>query len=207
MDQISRPLLLLLIAVVGFAGAWMTVLRPQAAGVDQEAAIPAPVTAPAQGPASSGLTRAVDKAEDAAGASDASTAAKQEAVANAGQAPRAAPATTVPSKTPAAKAKPGGSPSAPAAKPAADPKVTVLLFAGTGADDTVARDVVRSARRPGVRVIVASLRDVASYPKLLGGIEVSASPTILVIGKDRTAQRIEGLPDPAQVEQALRAAR
>lgn len=207
MDQISRPILFLLIAVVGFAGAWMTVLRPQAAGVDQEAAIPAPVTAPAPGPATSGLTRAVDKAEDAAGASGASTAAKQEALANAGQAPTAAPAKAVPSTTAAAKAKLAGARPAPAAKPVADPKVTVLLFAGTGADDTVARDVVRSVRRRGVRVIVASLRKVASYQKLLGGLEVRASPTILVIGKDRKAQRIEGLPDPAQVEQALRAVR
>ncbi|MEO7554991.1 MAG: hypothetical protein ABIV94_00125, partial [Acidimicrobiales bacterium] len=86
-------------------------------------------------------------------------------------------------------------------------KPTVLLFAGTGADDAVAREVVRSVRGPGVRVIVASLREVVSYQKLLGGLEVSALPTILVIGKDRKAQRIEGLPDPAQVEQALRAAR
>lgn len=203
MDQISRPLLLVLLAAVGFAAAWMTVLRPQAATTGQETSIPAP----AAPPAASGLTRAVEKAKAAAGASDASTAAKEEGAANAGQAPSPAPAKTVPPKAAGAKAKPAGAPPAPAAKPAADRKVTVLLFAGAGADDSVARDVVRSARRPGVRVIVASLRDVASYKNLLGGIEVSAAPTILVIGKDRKAQRIEGLPDSRQVEQALRAAR
>jgi len=201
MDQISRPLLFLLIAVVGFAGAWMTVLRPQAAATGQEAAVP--VTAPNQAAAATGPGGAVEAAQGAAAASDASAVAKQEAAANAGQAPAAAPAKAAAPKAPAAKAKPATATS----KPAADPKVTVLLFAGTGADDTVARDVVRTARRPGVRVIVASLRDVASYDKLLGGIEVSASPTILVIGKDRQAQRIEGLPDAAQVEQALRAVR
>lgn len=198
MDQISRPLLFLLIAVVGFAGAWMTVLRPQAES-SPAGATPAPIAAPATTPATA-LGSAVDGAQGAAAASDASTAARERAAANPAGAPAPAAA-----RTPAAKAKPESA--APAAKPAGRPKVTVLLFAGTGADDAVARDVVRSARRPGVRVVVASLRDVASYADLLGGVEVTASPTILVIGKNRRAQRIEGLPDAAQVQQALRAAR
>lgn len=199
MDQISRPILFLLIAVVGFAGAWMTVLRPQAAST-QETAAPAAVSATATPATAAGS--AVNDAKGAAAASDASTAAKQRAAADPTAAPAPAPS-PAPAPAPAAAAK--AKPTIPA--PAERSKVTVLLFAGTGADDAVARDVVRSARRPGIRVVVASLRDVASYADLLGGVEVTASPTILVIGKNRKAQRIEGLPDAAQVEQALRAAR
>jgi hypothetical protein len=187
MDQISRPLLFALIAVVGFAGVWMLVLRPQAEGGGDTAA-PTPVAAstqPAAAPAT-GLGRAVEQARGAV--------------------------TTANGAAPAGQAAGAGAPVAPTEEARAVPKAattgqtTVLLFAGSGADDAAARDVVRSVRGPGVRVVIASLNDVGSYQDLLGSLEIAASPTILVIGADRTAQRIEGLPDVAQVQQALRAA-
>lgn len=175
MDQISRPFLFALIAVVGFAGVWMMVLRPQAADTAAEPAAAVPAAARAQG---------------AVATANAASAA-------------AANATTRAEVPPTARAAP------PAAKPQPAPvaRTTVLLFAGSGADDAVARGVVRSVRGPGIRVIVAALTDVAKYQELLGAVEIETSPTILVIGKDRQAQRIEGLPDEAQVQQAVRAAR
>jgi hypothetical protein len=190
MDQISRPLLFALIAVVGLAGVWMLVLRPGGAEGGADTAAPAPVAASTQPAAApeTGLGRAVEQARGA--------------VATANGAPPAAPAAAVP-----VQAGPAADDGATERRPATSAATTVLLFAGAGADDEVARDVVRSVGRPGVRVVIASLSEVADYQNLLGGVEIAASPTILVIGADRTAQRIEGLPDAEQVEQALRAAR
>lgn len=187
MDQISRPMRFALVAVVGFAVVWFMALRPKA-----ETAAPVAVAASTQStaaPGAGGLGTAVGKAEGA-------VAASETAVAGA-PAPGAAPlpATAAPAREAEKKA------------PKADGRTTVLLFAGSGADDAVAREVVRSFRGPGVRVVVASLGDVAKYQDLLGALEIEASPTILVFGKDRAAQRIEGLPDEAQVRQALRAAK
>ncbi|MFL5846946.1 MAG: hypothetical protein ACJ762_19870 [Solirubrobacteraceae bacterium] len=202
MDQISRPLLIALIAVAGFAGAWMTVLRPKAAD-ESAAAQPAPaVTQPAPAPAQTGLGRAVDKAKGAVAASTASAQAS-EAAAGQAQAPaKPAVTTAAPQPAPVVTKQPE-----PAPVPKVDTRPTILLFAGAGADDAVARDVVRSFRGPDVHVIVARIGDVAKYRELLGSVQVAASPTILVYGADHQAQMIQGLPDVAQVQQALRAVR
>jgi hypothetical protein len=210
-------MLIALVAVVGFAGAWMTVLRPKAdAGGDRATAAPA---ASASGPSAAapgvgGLGRAVDRARGASAASDAANAAVDKAsAAVADSAPKAA---AKPAPAPAAKpvaAKPAAArpvasrPPVARHRPAAFSGRTVLLFAGSGADDAVARRIVRSVRRPGVRVIVAGLGEVHRYAHLLGSVSIGASPTILVFGAQRHAQRIDGLPDVGQVEQALAAAR
>lgn len=203
MDQISRPLLLALVAVVGLAGVWMTVLRPRAQGAGDSAAAPvAAAAAPAQAPSApgvKGLARAVEKAHGAVAASKASAVATEggRKAATAGSA-----------ASPAADAARAVDKPAPPVRPAAaDSPVTVLLFAGDGADDEVARRVVQAARRPGVRTIVAPIERVGRYADLIGSVEIPGAPTILVIGPDRQAQRIVGLPDAAQVEQALAAAR
>src|SRR6476661_4669218 len=195
MDQISRPVLIALIAVICFAAAWMTVLRPKAA--ESEGSDPPAATKPAapQAPGVAGLTRAVGKAHGAVAASDAASAAAAKAAPD--QTAAAAPAHPAPAVTKRAAArsaaKPAAAPAPAAPKPAAKP--TVLLFAGAGADDAVARRVVRSVRRPGVRVIIAPLSRVGRYHDLLGKYTVTTAPTILVIGRDRQAHVIEGLPD------------
>lgn len=186
MDQVSRPMLIALAATLCFAAAWMTVLRPKAETGGQAAEVPAPVSgsaAPASAP----------PAEPAGGAA-AKPAAK--------------------SAKPAAKpAEPAAKPAKPAVKPTAraaatsPPKATVLLFSGRGADDRVAREVVAGLDRRGLRVVSGSLADVADHRDVLGSVTVRIAPTIVVIGADGTARRIEGLPDAAQLRQALAEAR
>jgi hypothetical protein len=202
MDQISRPVLLALLAAVGFAAAWMTVLRPQdAEGGGDTAAAPAVAasTQPADAPGAGGLGRAVGKARGAVTTADAASAAAAAA---------AAGTETTPPPAAAAPATRHGHAAPPAREPrAVGGRTTVLLLAGAGADDAVAREVVRSVRGPGVRVLVAPIGDVARYKSLVGSVEIAVTPTILVVGKDRRAQRIEGLPDAVQLRQALRAAR
>jgi hypothetical protein len=169
---VSRPLLIVLVATIGFAGVWLIVLRPHASS---------DTTPPRVGDVSH-ATRDPNRPK----------VAETGAVA-------AKPVAATPAATKAA-----AEPAAPKAA-ASTAGVTVLLFAGQGADDAVARQVVRSVRRPGVRTIIASIDDVARYSALLGTLQVQAAPTILVIGADHAAQQITGLPDRAVVEQAIAA--
>ena len=167
MDQISRPMLVALLATVSFAAAWMTVLRPSAEG-------------------------------EAGGSAEVAAAP----VAAASVPSPAAPATPLASAEPVKAAKPAE----PRATPVAA-RTTVLLFAGTGADDEVARDVVNGVRGKNRRVIVADVADVGRHQDLLGGVEVLSAPTIVVVGPGGDARRIEGLPDAALLESAIADAR
>jgi len=199
MDQISLPFRIALVAMLVFAAAWLTVLRPHAAADTGADAPLAASSAPPTAPGAAGLERAVQKARGAAAAEGAAGAKAQAADPETPPAP-ARPAAPAPAK-PAAPAR-----ARPASAAAVQPK-TVLLFSGYGADSAAARSVVRSVRGRGVRTIIASLAELDRYRDLVGTVEITSAPTILVIGRDRTAQRIEGLPDVAQVRAALAAAR
>jgi hypothetical protein len=223
-DHVSRPLLALLLATVGLAGTWMTVLRPHAAADNSSAPLVAPkhATPPKQtAPGAKGLGRAIDHAKGAVGAANAAVDRTQTAVARADTVPAAkpvTPATPAPVKHAAAVKPAAPVIHLPVAKPAtptepgsarvnqalAAGKAVVLLFAGDGADDAVARQVVRSMRGPHVVPIVASISQLASYDSLLTNVDVSAAPTIVVIGPNRQASEIVGLPDVKQVQSSLR---
>ena len=114
------------------------------------------------------------------------------------------PVTHLPPAKPATPAEPG---SARVNSALAAHKSVVLLFAGDGADDSVAREVVRAVHGPNVVGIVASIEQLASYDSLLSNVDVSAAPTIVVIGPNRQASEIVGLPDSKQVQAALRTVR
>jgi hypothetical protein len=181
MAQVSRPLRIALVAVVVLGGAWMLVLKPKSSDVAATPAVAA-VTTPA-----------------------ATTASAPPAVAKPAPA-KAKPAKAKPAKAKPAKAKPAK------AKPAkknvsvlAPTRATVLLFAGAGADDGVAREVVRSLRGPRVRTIISPVSRVAAYKSLTGAIQIDTTPTILLITANH-ARRIVGLVDRAEVQQALAAA-
>ena len=125
MDQVSRPLQVLLVAAVLFLAVWLVALRPKGesgGGTSSTAAKPAAKqpaqgsTSPAQGPGSSlpgGLGRAVTKARGAAGQSDAANQRVQQAT-GAGAAaaqpatPRAAAATGTANPAPAPGASRAG---------------------------------------------------------------------------------------------------
>ncbi len=87
-----------------------------------------------------------------------------------------------------------------------DGKAVVLLFAGDGADDKVAREVVRSVHDPRVVTVVTTIGKLGDYAALTGNLEINAAPTILVVGPDRQARMIVGLPDLKQVQSALASA-
>jgi hypothetical protein len=215
MDQISLPFRIGLAVVLVVAAAWMLVLKPKpdsgatpsAPAVHQTAGAttPAAASTPASGataPGTAGLGRAVQKAHGAVAASDASAATSTTAA-------NAVGATT----TPAAPAStPAATPSTGAVKKVAVPqhhvakgprRSTLLLFAAHGADDTVARQVVRSLAGPHVRTIIAPVARIDLYKRLIGSVQVSTSPTIIVIGPTLQAYEITGLPDRVEVQRAL----
>jgi len=204
MDQLSLPFRIALVAVLAVGAVWMVALRPSSGApataplptAHHGAATPSGPTAPGV----RGLGRAVQHARDVAAGRPVGSASPQVAAPA-----RAVPAAKPPTVAKAPSAAPPVAPHPRTASPHARP--TLLLFAGQGADDAVAREVVRSFRGPHVRTIIAPLSRLALYSRLVGNLQISSSPTILVIAPDLTAQEIVGLPDRAQVQQALAALR
>jgi hypothetical protein len=220
MDKVSRPLLGLLLATVGLAGVWMVALRPHT--TNSPVSTPAPA---ATAPGTAGLGRAVQHAKDAVTASNKSAARTQSAAADAANGTETASKPSTTASKPATDTAATGGTATPVkpvtAKPVATAPATpsawvltklaqnnavVLLFTGDGADDRVARDVVKAVHGPHVVTRIASIADLAQYDAVTGGLDISGAPTILVIGPDKQASEIVGLPDLRQVQSALRTA-
>jgi hypothetical protein len=213
-DQVSKPVLIALAAVVVFAAAKFTVLRPKT----DSGSTPAVATAPGQ----AGLQSAIDKANNAVGVSKQSaTRSEQAAAAASGDAaPAAAPAkakakataTAKPAKPAAiAPAKPepkleDGDRSGPILSALDNGKVVVALFYNPhGSDDNAALRAVRSANRRHGRVVLHSIpiEDVGEYNALTSGVQVLQAPTILVIGPDHKARTVVGYTEVKEIDQAV----
>jgi hypothetical protein len=216
-DQVSKPVLIALIAAVALVGAKFTILRSNSGG---GSSTPASATAPGQ----AGLESAIDKANNAVGVSKQSATKHEQAAAAASgdtTGGTAAPSTPSATKaTPATPAKP-----APAAKPAkplpklapgdksgpllrnlANGKVVVALFYNPhGSDDNAALRAVRAADRHHGRVVVHSIpiQDVGDYDAITTGVQVLEAPTIIVMGPNDTARTIVGYTEAKEVDQTI----
>jgi hypothetical protein len=109
MDQVSRPLQILLVAVLLFGAVYMLALRPKGDSSSSTPSTPAPhaPTSPAQGPGSSipgGLGKSVTKARGAAGQSDAANQRIQQATGGGPTSTSAAPVAPVAPVAPARSA-------------------------------------------------------------------------------------------------------
>jgi hypothetical protein len=213
-EQVSRPVLIALLATVALVGAWFTVLRPKE---ETGGAAPPVATAPGQ----AGLERSIDKANGAVAVSKASADKAEQAAADASS-ETSAPVTPAKAKaTAVAKAKPAVAPAKP--KPAlpkledgdrsgpilqdlADGKVVVALFFNPhGADDNAALRAVRAANRRHGNVVVHSIpvQDVGDYNALTTGVQVLQAPTVLVIGPDHKARTITGYTEVKEIDQTV----
>jgi hypothetical protein len=216
MSQISPPIRIVLVAAVAFLAAWMFFLRPKAEEVPPPA--PAASTAVAKQPgntAQSGPGKVVQAAENAA--ATAGTAAK----ASAGEA----------TSTPAATTAAPTTAKAPAAKPAVSAaqklgvdatalnslprdvraaivarKIVVLgFFNPEASDDRATKKQLEKVWKFHGRVAVhaAPISAVQRYQVITRGVDVSQSPSIVVIDRNRKAQLLAGFVDHIQVEQAI----
>jgi hypothetical protein len=213
-EQVSRPVLIALLATVALVGAWFTVLRPKE---ETGGAAPPVATAPGQ----AGLERSIDKANGAVAVSKASADKAEQAAADASS-ETSAPVTPAKAKaTAVAKAKPAVAPAKP--KPAlpkledgdrsgpilqdlADGNVVVALFFNPhGADDNAALRAVRAANRRHGNVVVHSIpvQDVGDYNALTTGVQVLHAPTVLVIGPDHKARTITGYTEVKEIDQTV----
>lgn len=132
------------------------------------------------------------------------------------QEPAAAAPSAPAEPAPAAPATPVSAPAAPAAATgdraakyvaALDRgKAVVLLFWSRAAtDDRAVRAAVRKVDRRGGKVLVGSARltDVARFESITSGVQITQSPTVLVISPARQARRIVGLTTVRELDQAV----
>ena len=221
MSQISPPIRIVLVAVIGLIAAWMLFLRPKT----EEA--PAPTPAPATAPGVTGLSNAVDKAKDASAASDEANDKVQKATGEEGAA-----------ASKAGKSKDGVAPQfvtgreLPLEPLTADqtkglPKkiVTALnerkvfvvgvfdtkesRWARMASDDRrVRRELERSNRYNG-KVVVSqtSLGELSKLNAVVGDAGVAQSPAVVVVDRNRKATVLNGFVEVNAINQAIADAR
>jgi hypothetical protein len=185
-------MLIALLATFAFAAVWLVALRP-----GPEAGEPAPNVATA--PGTGGLGRSVDKATGAVQNGPGVTAA-------------GAPSTTQPPAAPATK------PAKPAKAAAARDRshvvlrdlargrvVAMLFWDGRSSDDRAVRAAMREVDRRGGRVAVhvARITQVGAYPSVTRGVQISSSPTVLVIDRARRGSTLTGLTDAREIDQRV----
>lgn len=218
-----------LLAVLAFAGLWLVALRPKP--LSPPAVEPTTAAAPAKG-----VTGAPAKAKDAVAKSNGSTAKVEAAGAAKAKAPAPSKPTVAkaqPAAAPAKKAKPAAAKAAAPAVPAASPrrgtavkrdesakvkrvladldakKVVVLLFWDRRtADDREAYRAVESANRRGGKVSVraAPIQQLEAYDAVTQGVPVVASPSVLVIDRQKRATVITGLTVKTEIDALTRRA-
>jgi hypothetical protein len=202
MNQVSRPLLGLLLAVVVFFALWMLVLKPGSSATNATA------------PGVAGLSSAVAKAHQAVASSDAASAAHGGTVA------------TTPAATPVrAAAAPATVHSRPApAKTATTPSsatsqrlglveralvqhrvVALLFYNSRAADDRAVRRELSSVPLHAGRVVrlAVPISELSHYPAVTNQVPVAVAPTLVLIDPDRQATTIVGFADRFEIAQRV----
>jgi hypothetical protein len=222
MSQISPPIRILLIAVIGLVAVYMLFLRPKTDAAAPVAATPAAVTpVPAKDPGaktSSGSGAIVQNAVKRT--TDASAQSKVAA----GEAPgglASDPATGGVNTTPVTAAPATGqtsAPGGPVTKQAlaelpkdvrgavAKHKVVVLLFYNNrSSDDRAVRRALSHVNHYGGQVVVAPhwIKTVARYQLITRGVDVEQSPTIVVADRNLKAETLVGYVDSETINQAV----
>jgi hypothetical protein len=203
-SQISPPIRIVIIAVVGLLAAWMLFLRPKA----EPTAAPKPATATA--PGVTGLTNAVDKAKAAGAAQEARDGKVQSATGETDPATGSAAATKPGAKSNAA---PAAAESAAAKtlpqsvrKALASNKILVLAFFNPKASDdrAVRRSLAKVNRWNGeVAIRSADISRVSRFGAVTRGSDVQQSPTIVVVDRNEKAERLVGFEDTLSIDQAV----
>jgi len=188
---VSRPLLLTLVGAMLFVA---TFVAARGARTVADPASQASVTPPAPTP---------PKADVGAGKPDAAKPTREQV------AERAAKRKAQAAPDPAEKAlterpaKVVGLP-APVAKALASKKVVVLFFFQDAADDDATGTAVNSLREiDGVKVFRDGIANLAKYRAVTASLGVAQAPAVVVVGRDRQAQLVEGYVDQATLAQLV----
>ena len=227
MSQISPPIRILLVAVIGLCAAYFLFLRPKEEAVP--AATPAAATpVPAKDPNAQTSSKPGAAVQQAVrGADNASARADQAAGGAITETETGAAAgSTTPSSTgvntnPVAEAPATGTTAAPGApvtkaalaglpkdvrKAVRDRKVLVLLFYNNRSyDDKAVRRELDKVSHYGHQVFVDAhwIKSVARYQLITRGAEVEQSPTVVVADKNLKSETLVGYVDHATINQAV----
>jgi hypothetical protein len=217
MSQISPPIRILLVCVLAFLAAWMLFLRPK-----EDAGVPAAATPATQterpveagGEKSGSMAgKAVEKANDTVAAQDAraeelaggtgtGTTAPSATTANAGE---PAVAGAEPGKLTKKAAAAGGLP-VRVLRALGERKVVVLLFwSPKSADDKAVRKAVTAVDRHDGKVLAHAthIKRIARYGQITRGADVSQSPTVVVVDRNRKVETLVGFVDGPSIDQAV----
>jgi hypothetical protein len=219
MSQISPPIRILLVCAVAFMAAWMLFLRPKDDAGIPAAATPAAESQPvdAGGPkADTAPGKAVEAANDTVAAQD----ARAEQLADGNGTSAAAPSATATTATPAGEpAVAGAEPGKLTKKAAAEAglpvrvlkglgrkKVVVLLFwSPKAAEDKAVRKAVANVDRHDGKVLAHAthIKRIAAYGQITRGADVTQSPTVVVVDRNRKVETLVGFVDRPSIDQAV----
>ena len=221
-SQISPPIRIVLIAVVGLLAAWMLFLRPKTEPT------PAPTPAPATAPGVTGLSKAVDKAKDASAASDKANEKVQKATGDdaakadagkSGSAKETAPQFVTGRELPLEPLTAEQTKGLPKQIVTAlnQRKVFVVgvfdtkekRWARMAADDReVRRELQKANRYKGdVKFASTSLGELSKLNAVVGDVGVTQSPSVVVVDRNRVASVLNGFVEVNAINQAIQDAR
>lgn len=224
MSQISPPIRILLIAVIGLVAVYMLFLRPKTEEATPAAAAPAATTpVPAKDPGaatSSGsgavvqnavkrTTDAGAQAKVAAGETPGGLAADGTATTGTTASGTTAVGTPAASKTgapaPVTKETLAGLPK-DVRRAVKEHKVLVMLFYNNrSSDDRAVRRALAKVDHYGGQVFVDAhwIKSVSRYQAIARGVDVEQSPTIVVADRNLKAEALVGYVDTATIDQAV----
>src|SRR5215210_1626271 len=222
MSQISPPIRILLVAVVGLCAAYMLFLRPKTEDTAVPAAAPAAATTPVPAKDPNAQTSSKPGAIVQKAVRDTNAASAQSKVA-AGEVPGGlaadAPATATgvstnpTTRTTTGQAQPARLTRTQLATLPADVrravnhrKVLALLFYNNRSDDDKAtRRALSHVDRFGGQVFVDAhwIRNVAPYQAITRGVDLEQSPTVVVVDRNLKAESLVGYVDAQTIEQAV----
>jgi hypothetical protein len=194
MDQVSRPLLIVLVVAAAFLALWLVALKPHGSSTSSPpASKPAQVSPPAAAKPPS--PRPTQRA-----------AAVPKPVHRPRPAGRLAQASK-PAVRPSASAQSGASTRLGEVQYAlARGHVLALLFYNpAAADDQAVKQELAGVPAHGARVftLAVPLPEVSSYAALTNQVPVNVSPTLVIIDRGRHAQEIVGFADSFEIAQRL----
>jgi hypothetical protein len=223
MSQISPPIRILLIAVIGLVAVYMLFLRPKTDAAAPVAAAPAsttPVPAKDIGAKTNSKPGAIVQTaiKDTTDASARSKVAAGEAPGGLASDQPAATSTGAGTTSATSATGVAAAPPTPVTKQVlaelpkdvrgavAKHKVLVLLFYNNrSADDRAVRRELRKVNRWGGQVVVDAhwIKSVARYQAITRGVDVEQSPTIVVADRNLKAESLVGYVDHQTIDQAV----
>src|SRR3954468_1038087 len=192
MSQISPPIRIVFIAVVGLCAAYMLFFRPKPADTAAPTAAPAAATTPVPGedPVAVRGSKAAAILEKAAGDKQAAGAHNTKPV----------------SQAPATGRSQLAALPADVRRAVAHRKVIALLFYNNRSDDDKAtRRALSHVDRFGGQVFIDAhwIKNVAPYEAITRGVDLRQSPTVVVVDRNLKAQTLVGFVDAEAIEQAV----